>query len=259
MELKDKLKKLRSERNISQQALAAAIFVSRSAVAKWESGLGLPCNESMEALEKYFGVEKNYFLTDKPDEVIIRKNIKVRKVTIIFGSIASVLVVMLSILLVISVMCKSYGITSKMAAGNVFYDNPCIHTDDYDVYYGTMDILWHEGEFEEGAGEHIVTFRPVRKLLIGYGVFEEDYTYREVYIEEEYVGILYSIEGKNCYYNILMKKTNIFPYDLLVFDKITVDGQEYDVTLNSYFVTEEKPQSLIVGDTELTIGTIEYQ
>ena len=34
MEFKEKLKKARSERNISQQALADAIFVSRSAVAK---------------------------------------------------------------------------------------------------------------------------------------------------------------------------------------------------------------------------------
>ena len=51
MEFKEKLKKARSERNISQQALADAIFVSRSAVAKWESGKGLPCDESMEALE----------------------------------------------------------------------------------------------------------------------------------------------------------------------------------------------------------------
>jgi transcriptional regulator with XRE-family HTH domain len=34
MELNEKLKKLRSERGISQQVLADAIFVSRSAVAK---------------------------------------------------------------------------------------------------------------------------------------------------------------------------------------------------------------------------------
>ena len=101
MELKEKLKNLRSEKNISQQTLADAIFVSRSAVAKWESGLGLPCDESMEALEKYFGVEKNYFLTDKPEEVIVRQNIKMRKTITIFGCVASVLVVVFSILLVI--------------------------------------------------------------------------------------------------------------------------------------------------------------
>lgn len=79
MELKEKLKRARNERNVSQQSLADAIFVSRSAVAKWESGLGVPCAESMEALEKYFNVEKGFFLTDCPDEVIVDKNIKMRK------------------------------------------------------------------------------------------------------------------------------------------------------------------------------------
>ena len=47
MELKEKLKKARDEKKLSQQALADAIFVSRSAVAKWEAGLGVPCAESM--------------------------------------------------------------------------------------------------------------------------------------------------------------------------------------------------------------------
>lgn len=259
MELKEKLKKLRSERNMSQQALADAIFVSRSAVAKWESGLGLPCDESMEALEKYFEVEKNYFLTDKPDEVIVRKNIKMRKATVLFGSIASVLVMVLSILLVISVMCKSYGLTSKMAAGKVFADNPCIQTEDYDIYYGTIDVIWNEGQADESKGEHIYTFRPVKKLFIGYGVFDEDYAYREIYGGDNFVGRLYSINGEDCYYNILTRNTNIYPSELVFFETITVNGKEYDVTLNSFFVTDEMPQTIIVGETELLIGNLKTE
>ena len=99
MELKEKLKNLRNEKNISQQTLADAIYVSRSAVAKWESGLGLPCDESMEALEKYFGVEKNYFLTDKPEEVIVRQNIKMRKTVTIFGCVSIMWMALILILL----------------------------------------------------------------------------------------------------------------------------------------------------------------
>lgn len=259
MELKEKLKKARDERNISQQALADAIFVSRSAVAKWESGLGIPCDESMEALEKYFEVEKNYFLTDKPDEVIVCKNIKMRKELTILGTLASVLLVTLSVLLVISVMCKSYGLTSKMAAGKVFADNPYIHTDDYDIYYGTMNVLWNEGQADESNGEHIHTFRPVKKLLIGYGVFEEDYAYREIYSGGDFVGRLHSIKGENCYYNILTRNAHIYPADLVFLETITVNGIEYDVTLNSYFVTDEIPQTIIVGETEITIGNTIYE
>ena len=42
MEFSEKLKELRSEKGISQAKLAADIHISRSAVAKWENGLGLP-------------------------------------------------------------------------------------------------------------------------------------------------------------------------------------------------------------------------
>lgn len=107
MEFKEKLKKARNEQKISQQALADAIFVSRSAVAKWESGLGVPCDESMDALEKYFGVEKNYFLTDMPDEVIVIKNIKMRKAKVVFGTLAGVSVAVASVFLVVFIYLVS--------------------------------------------------------------------------------------------------------------------------------------------------------
>ena len=47
MEFCDKLKELRAEKGVSQTKLAADIHISRSAVAKWENGLGLPNDESL--------------------------------------------------------------------------------------------------------------------------------------------------------------------------------------------------------------------
>ena len=79
MEFKDKLKSLRKERGLSQQALADAIFISRSAVAKWENGLGLPNDESMNALLNYFDVPKEYFATDEPEKVLMKKNQLIRR------------------------------------------------------------------------------------------------------------------------------------------------------------------------------------
>ena len=259
MEFREKLKKLRVSKNLSQQALADAIFVSRSAVAKWEAGLGMPSFDSLLALERYFGVEEGYFLTDKPDEVIVKKNIAVRRLWTAVGVASFVFLFLFSVLLMVSVMCDSYGLTSKMAAGSVFYDNDCIHNDDYDIYYSKMDIYQGEGESREKIGEYIHAFRPVRKLAIGYGVFEEDYTYRKFYDEDGYLGIIYSIKGKGCYYNIIEIKHNTFPADLLLFDKIIANGKEYDATYNSYFVTDEKPTSLTVGNTDLRMGPLEYK
>lgn len=115
MELKEKLKKLRTERNISQQALADAIFVSRSAVAKWEAGLGIPCDDTMEALEKFFDVEKGYFLTDEPEEVIVKKNINLRRTTLFFR----IITIILTSLILISIIAVVLAFTPKAFLKNV--------------------------------------------------------------------------------------------------------------------------------------------
>ena len=47
MELREKRKLLRREKSPAQQQLADAVFVSQSAIAKWESGLGLPAVDPM--------------------------------------------------------------------------------------------------------------------------------------------------------------------------------------------------------------------
>ena len=47
MEFSEKLKELRQQKGVSQTKLAADIHISRSAVAKWENGLGLPSEDSL--------------------------------------------------------------------------------------------------------------------------------------------------------------------------------------------------------------------
>lgn len=102
MEFKDRLRELRKERGMSQQALADAIFVSRSAVAKWENGLGLPGKGSMEALLDYFGVSREYFVTEQPEILIVEKNRRYRALSVVCGIFAMMLAAML-ILFVISI------------------------------------------------------------------------------------------------------------------------------------------------------------
>ena len=41
MDFKDKLKRLRNENGLSQEALAEAVHISRSAIAKYENGNGI--------------------------------------------------------------------------------------------------------------------------------------------------------------------------------------------------------------------------
>lgn len=99
MEFSKKLRKLRSEKGLSQQMLANEVFVSRSAVAKWENGLGLPSEESFAALAKFFGVSPESLRTNRPEAIVVEKNKKIKKlvgaVCVIGVTIAFLLIVYL--------------------------------------------------------------------------------------------------------------------------------------------------------------------
>jgi transcriptional regulator with XRE-family HTH domain len=51
-----KLKELRKQKNITQEELADALYVSRTAISKWESGRGYPNIESLKLLSQYFNI-----------------------------------------------------------------------------------------------------------------------------------------------------------------------------------------------------------
>ncbi|MCR4725715.1 MAG: helix-turn-helix domain-containing protein [Clostridia bacterium] len=94
MEFSEKLKKYRNDKNVSQQQLADAIFVSRSAVAKWENGLGLPCKESLNLLCEYFEVEESELLRENENESVQknRKIFKFKKLLIVACAVIGVFV-----------------------------------------------------------------------------------------------------------------------------------------------------------------------
>lgn len=56
MEFNEKLQELRKRKGLTQEELAEALFVSRTAVSKWESGRGYPNIDSLKAIAKFFGV-----------------------------------------------------------------------------------------------------------------------------------------------------------------------------------------------------------
>lgn len=97
MEFSKKLRKLRKEKGISQQILANAVFVSRSAIAKWENGLGLPSEESLEALANFFNVPKEFLKTDTPEVIVIEKNKIIKKLS---GSMCAIILVVVSALII---------------------------------------------------------------------------------------------------------------------------------------------------------------
>lgn len=56
MEFNEKLQLLRKNKGITQEELADELYVSRTAISKWESGRGYPNIESLKEISKYFSV-----------------------------------------------------------------------------------------------------------------------------------------------------------------------------------------------------------
>ena len=56
MEFNEKLQELRKNKGLTQEELAEALYVSRTAISKWESGRGYPNIDSLKAIAKYFSV-----------------------------------------------------------------------------------------------------------------------------------------------------------------------------------------------------------
>lgn len=56
MEFNEKLQELRKQKNMTQDELAENLYVSRTAISKWESGRGYPSIESLKAIAKFFSV-----------------------------------------------------------------------------------------------------------------------------------------------------------------------------------------------------------
>lgn len=65
MEFNEKLQELRKKNNLTQEELAEKLYVSRTAISKWESGRGYPGIESLKAISKFFSVSLDELLSSE--------------------------------------------------------------------------------------------------------------------------------------------------------------------------------------------------
>ena len=110
MLFQDTLKELRKKKGISQYDLADALNISRSVIAKWETGLTLPSEESTRLLMDYFNVSREeLFKNEETETIIVKKNVSISKMKKLIISLSSALVVLIitTIILFTSLMPKS--------------------------------------------------------------------------------------------------------------------------------------------------------
>ena len=65
MEFNEKLQELRKQKNLTQEQLAEQLYVSRTAISKWESGRGYPSIDSLKEISNYFSVSLDELLSSE--------------------------------------------------------------------------------------------------------------------------------------------------------------------------------------------------
>ena len=63
MEFNEKLQELRKQKGLTQEELASLLFVSRTAISKWESGRGYPSIDSLKEIARFYSVSIDELLS----------------------------------------------------------------------------------------------------------------------------------------------------------------------------------------------------
>ena len=92
MEFSEKLKELRKKKGITQEDLAKSIYISRSVIAKYESGASLPTNENAKKLAEFFNVKLNYLIDEEEHLELTLAEVKTRQLVFYIVSSLGVLI-----------------------------------------------------------------------------------------------------------------------------------------------------------------------
>ena len=88
MDLSEKLLELRKQKGLTQEELSKILYVSRTAVSKWESGRGVPNIESLKAISSYFSVSIDELLSGEEILAVADRDFKQKELRfcdIVFG------------------------------------------------------------------------------------------------------------------------------------------------------------------------------
>lgn len=116
MELSEKIKKCRIENNLTQEALAYKLGVSRSLIARWEFGDVTPSEHYIEKIESLFSV----LLRENKKE---KMKVKSRKILIVNNFIMPIYPLVITILY----FCKIFHLTISDSLANSIGISPIIY------------------------------------------------------------------------------------------------------------------------------------
>ena len=148
---KDKLKELREKEGLSQQELADKLFVSRSAVAKWENGNGIPSDVNLDSICKFFDIDKKQ-LKLKKEDFSYSKNKKIRFLILL----TSLLVADLIFLIVGTVtLVNKHREKQQYYNDIIFYENSIVieNTENFKINDEHLTLLYDRFDYVNKDGQ----------------------------------------------------------------------------------------------------------
>ena len=125
MKFSERLKNYRKQNNITQQELADNLFVSRSAVAKWEQDRGLPSEDILQKISKLIGITIEELISEKELRAItIENSNKLNKqkfsLKILFSILLATIIFISIIFSIVLTILKNGNITLKEYQATAF-------------------------------------------------------------------------------------------------------------------------------------------
>ncbi|MDU6573638.1 MAG: XRE family transcriptional regulator [Gemella haemolysans] len=177
----NRLKSLRTERKISQTAVAEHLGVTRAAYNSWEKGKYVPNKKNLEELASYFKVETTYFESEYEivNKYLQLNDINQKKLLTIANE------------LYISQLYK-YQVHAKLSAGlgNFYYEDY-----QFDTVYFDKDIPYDIASWIDGDSMEPKYHNGHVALIKKTGYDFDGLVYAVVYNEETYIKKVYLEEN----------------------------------------------------------------
>ena len=108
MEFNEKLLELRKQKGLTQEELANALYVSRTAISKWESGRGYPSIDSLKTISDFFGITLDELLS--ADKVLtLAKEDSKQKENVFINTVFALLDIIVLLLLFLPLFGQEEG------------------------------------------------------------------------------------------------------------------------------------------------------
>ncbi|MBO5378169.1 MAG: helix-turn-helix transcriptional regulator [Ruminiclostridium sp.] len=154
MEFNEKLQELRKSKGLTQEELAEALYVSRTAISKWESGRGYPSIDSLREISKFFSVTIDELLSSEKIVNIAERENKsnIRNICDLLFGIAD----LMSILLIILPLYPK-------TITDFVYSVPLFDYTESEPFYGAIYWIMFVSFFLIGVIKTFSNFRKIEK------------------------------------------------------------------------------------------------